>query len=434
MNKLVLIGVALAPLSGCGSSAPELIESKRMAYKHGTPPGPAPWSYYLTTFGGGSDTQGMACGGTADASWYYATGAYTFGCKSKLKLEANGKCVVVEVRDNGPAAWVEAKAAGKCGGTGYIIDASPLASKHLFGASGAGWSDCYEIKVTKVDKSTPNGPCTPSTTTGSCGNGTIEAGETCDPPSTCPTSCNDGSACTTDMLGGAAATCTATCQHHPILACISGDGCCAPGCSTATDSDCGGSSQAQCGNSLVEQGETCDPPSSCPTSCNDNVACTIDRLHGSPASCSARCEHVQITTCAGGDGCCPGGCAGTDPDCGGSQQCGNGNVDPGETCDPPSACPASCNDGNACTADTLAGSAATCNATCNHTPMTLCIPGDGCCPAGCAGADTDCVLPPTGGSSSSSGCALTRERDGIAPTSLLLLLCLFPALRRRRRR
>jgi hypothetical protein len=124
------------------------------AYKHGPPSEPEPWSYFLTSYSGGT----TACGAQADGSWYYSTGAYSFGCNTRLQLEANGKCVVVKVVDNGPAAWVETKAQGKCGGTGYIIDASPLVSVHLFGTKSAGWSDCYGIKVRKVSASTPTGP------------------------------------------------------------------------------------------------------------------------------------------------------------------------------------------------------------------------------------------------------------------------------------
>ncbi len=149
---------------GCGDLQmdPEEVGSGEYLFKHGPPPGGAPWSYYLTCYGGPSDSCYMgtpACGGKkVDGKWWYATGAYSFGCHAKLELRANGKCVVVEVVDNGPAGWVESKAAAKCGGTGYIIDASPLVTKHLFGLSCAGWSDCKKIQVRKVASSTPTGP------------------------------------------------------------------------------------------------------------------------------------------------------------------------------------------------------------------------------------------------------------------------------------
>jgi hypothetical protein len=104
-----------------------------------------------------------ACGGKkVDGNWWYSTGAYSFGCNSKLELSANGKCAVVEVVDNGPAQWVEDKAKATCGGTGYIIDASPLVTQHLYGLSCAGWSDCKQIQVRPVPDDTPTGPCAPS--------------------------------------------------------------------------------------------------------------------------------------------------------------------------------------------------------------------------------------------------------------------------------
>src|SRR5690606_22176300 len=53
-----------------------------------------------------------------------------------------------------------------------------------------------------------------------CGDGYINeaADETCDdtlPGFECPTSCDDGDACTTDTLSGSAASCTAECVNDP---------------------------------------------------------------------------------------------------------------------------------------------------------------------------------------------------------------------------
>jgi hypothetical protein len=148
-----------------------------------------------------------------------------------------------------------------------------------------------------------------------CGNGKVEHGETCDraittgAPGACPHSCDDADACTLDFAAGSLETCTRACLHRPITACLSGDGCCPPGCSTTADSDCG---PAHCGDGQVGAGETCDPPASCPTSCpDDGDPCTAERLIGDAASCTAACLHVAITTCVAdtGDGCCPTGCA-----------------------------------------------------------------------------------------------------------------------------
>src|SRR5262249_56627485 len=80
-----------------------------------------------------------------------------------------------------------------------------------------------------------------SNVTNTCGNGVLDKGETCDPKDTahpCPTSCDDGIACTTDQLVGSATSCTAACSHTPISACSAGDGCCPAGCNHANDADC----------------------------------------------------------------------------------------------------------------------------------------------------------------------------------------------------
>jgi len=52
--------------------------------------------------------------------------------------------------------------------------------------------------------------------------------------------------------------------------------------------------------------------------------------------------------------------------------CGNGFVEPPETCDPPETCPASCDDGDFCTIDTLVGDAADCSAECVYDPNPEC--------------------------------------------------------------
>jgi hypothetical protein len=162
-------------------------------FKHPPPSTPAPWTYGLTSYGGPSDSSAylhsVACGGKKpDGKWWYSTGAWSFGCFSRLELCANGKCVVVKVVDNGPAGWVESKAKSKCGGTGYIIDASPLVSKYLHGKSSAGWSDCLKIKVRPVAGNTPTGPSSgtsPSPGSGDCHTGQKFGWEYCSPSCRC---------------------------------------------------------------------------------------------------------------------------------------------------------------------------------------------------------------------------------------------------------
>lgn len=79
-------------------------------------------------------------------------------------------------------------------------------------------------------------------------------------------------------------------------------------------------------------------------------------------------------------------------DMGGSGgMCGDGALDPGEECD--GDCPSSCDDGEACTVDTMMGSAATCDLVCMHdSSASSCGIDDGCCPMGCTlDQDVDCA-------------------------------------------
>ncbi|MCC6748457.1 MAG: hypothetical protein IT371_12410 [Deltaproteobacteria bacterium] len=238
---------------------------------------------------------------------------------------------------------------------------------------------------------------------GTCGNGRLESGESCDTkipagkPGACLTACDDQQACTADVHSGAG-TCGASCTFTPITVCRAGDGCCPASCTATTDADC----SALCGNGKVDPLERCDTgipegtPGACPASCDDGNTCTEDSLLNG-GTCGASCSQRPVTACGGKDGCCPSGCdAANDADC--SASCGNGKVEPPEKCDTgipyPSAgaCPqeAECDDQNTCTADSLLNGG-TCGALCRHSPITQCKKGDGCCPSGCdATTDDDC--------------------------------------------
>lgn len=128
-------------LSGCHGNASSAI--------------PTNGKYTVTTFGGPGDHQSMSCGGFADGTGWYAASRQRYGCGAHIKLEANGKCVVLKTDDYGPDICVENAAHMP------IIDVSPRATKELFGISGAGWSDHIQVTVTKVAASTPLGPCVP---------------------------------------------------------------------------------------------------------------------------------------------------------------------------------------------------------------------------------------------------------------------------------
>ncbi len=233
-----------------------------------------------------------------------------------------------------------------------------------------------------------------------CGNGTVNAefGELCDTgiasgTGSCPSSCDDGMSCTTDLLVGSA--CLAECNNAPITVPANGDGCCPTGANSTNDDDCG----VVCGNMLVEAGETCDTgiasgTGSCPTACNDGMACTTDMLNNG-GTCTAACGTTPITMPMNNDGCCPPGATPlTDNDC--MVGCGNGVVDPGETCDTAilvgaGRCPTACDDGMACTRNVLANMG-TCMATCTFPAITMPMSGDGCCPPGAnANNDSDCT-------------------------------------------
>jgi hypothetical protein len=113
---------------------------------------PADGQYYITTFGGGGDTQPMSCGGTADGNWAYIADRARFGCGAKVRVEANGKACITEVADCGPNICVEQAACNcGCGDHFPIIDASPFITEYLFGVSGVGWSDHTLVTAVLAD-------------------------------------------------------------------------------------------------------------------------------------------------------------------------------------------------------------------------------------------------------------------------------------------
>ncbi len=217
-----------------------------------------------------------------------------------------------------------------------------------------------------------------------CGNGTKESNETCDPLASCPNAC-PAQACQLRKLVNAG-TCTAECVNDRLqTTCVAGDGCCPAGCHTGNDADC----SAACDNGVKESGETCDPLASCPSTCPANE-CQLRKL-ANPDTCKAQCINDRLqTACQSGDDCCPPGCnTANDTDC--SVRCGDGVKDPSETCDPLATCPSRC-PAMGCQLRELKN-AGTCKAVCENSRMqTTCASDDDCCPGACNNNnDIDCA-------------------------------------------
>jgi hypothetical protein len=180
-----------------------------------------------------------------------------------------------------------------------------------------------------------------------CGDGQVSGVEKCDTAiaadqaGACPKDCPALAECVPRILNGTG------CQTECVLrqlTCQSGDHCCPGNCTKDNDLDC----SARCGDGIVQttSGETCEPDTDKPcltsaSACDDNDACTIDRLTGSAANCNVACTHERIRTPGPDDGCCPEGAnAKTDPNC--QPRCGNGVKEAGEDCDGSDDCDPNC--------------------------------------------------------------------------------------------
>jgi hypothetical protein len=155
-----------------------------------------------------------------------------------------------------------------------------------------------------------------------CGNGELDDGEICDPgiapgdSGACPTQCDDGFTCTVDAPTGD--NCDVTCAFTPILDPQDDDQCCPPGATSLEDNDC----PPQCGNGLLEAGESCDPgidsgAGACITvaDCEDDDPCTEETLGGTACDISCLITATEPDP-DNADGCCPEGNSLTeDADC-----------------------------------------------------------------------------------------------------------------------
>jgi Abnormal spindle-like microcephaly-assoc'd, ASPM-SPD-2-Hydin len=241
-----------------------------------------------------------------------------------------------------------------------------------------------------------------------CGNSVVESGETCDPISSCmdrERACVSDAATTRTRMGDPG-RCTFTCRET-TRTCGPADGACPPGCGPIQDPDCPG-----CGNGVMEANETCDPVTVClerQRTCISDQS-TIRTPGGDPAACTFTCVETP-RPCGPVDSNCPAGCTPTrDADCAG---CGNGMLDPGETCDPVSVCEQRA---QACVSDASTirapmGDPDTCRFTCQETPRT-CGPADSFCPPNCGPTrDRDCAGCGNGRVESGETCDPCRAED-----------------------
>ena len=137
---------------------------------------------------------------------------------------------------------------------------------------------------------------TDSDCSATCGDGTVDAGETCDTDIStgvgeCPTDCDDADPCTQDRLlsGG---TCSATCNNPEVLP-ADGDSCCPTGANVLNDGDC----SAVCGNNVVEPTETCDDGNlTAGDGCDGS--CQAEGIGMRITSIALRDPHVYFISCS----------------------------------------------------------------------------------------------------------------------------------------
>ncbi len=178
--------------------------------------------------------------------------------------------------------------------------------------------------------SNPNDSCSnncTATSPPSCGDGSVDPGEFCDPPGSDP-GLPGGSLCRVDCTycGDSSVNGSEQCDDGNL---DDDDGC---------KNDCTLPPPPSCGNGNVDPGETCELPGD-PQAPNQN-------------ECRGDCTYCGDTVADAGEECDDGNAEDSDScrnDCtlGTPPTCGNGSLDPMETCDPPGTDPAPAG-GNLC--------------------------------------------------------------------------------------
>lgn len=173
---------------------------------------------------------------------------------------------------------------------------------------------CEEVEITDIepdDGCCPDGATTETDTdcSPSCGNGTMENGETCDPIESCPTleTCTSTQLCKIARFSGFADSCNARCELKPVEDCLSGDECCPQGCTYARDTDCP-RQQAEGAQSVSGPSKPADagaPPTdagagdaSASMEEGDPVTCTALHSAGPCEACDCAYCSDEVVACA----------------------------------------------------------------------------------------------------------------------------------------
>ena len=176
---------------------------------------------------------------------------------------------------------------------------------------------CEEVEITETkpdDGCCPDGATTETDNdcSPSCGNGTLEHGETCDPSESCPTleTCTSTQLCQLARFSGSADSCNARCELKPVENCLSGDECCPKGCTYARDTDCprqpaAENSETGSGSNKAGDGGVTPPPSdagrgdaSASIEEGDPTACTALHSAGPCEACDCAYCSDEMVACA----------------------------------------------------------------------------------------------------------------------------------------
>ena len=266
-----------------------------------------------------------------------------------------------------------------------------------------------------------------------CGNGVVEAGETCDDGNTaagdcCSPTCtydapgtactSDGNVCTNDVCNGAGACLhpnnTASCDDG--LFCNGADTCSGGTC-MHTGNPCAGG--PDCAATCNEAADNCFDPAG--TGCtSDGNVCTNDQCNGTGA-----CAHPNNTApcddglfCNGTDTCSAGACTHTGNPCAGGPDCADTCNEAADNCFDPAGtgCTA---DSDPCTLDQCNGSGA-----CAHPPGNdgaACSDGDDCtsgeiCSGGACAGGTAITCPLCQTCNPAGGCLAAPRSACKVPT------------------